>query len=247
MQTGKIRSFKIITLSLLFTAYTCGRAIIKSMLRNISRKWCDEELQRWVNRLKNLLDIKLKIYNPHKVEPQPGQATILMCNHSSLFDIPLSLLAFPNHSVRMLSKKQIANIPIMGGGMIAAEFPLIDRENRKQAIRDLKVVEDLLKTGIVMWIAPEGTRSADGKLGKFKKGGFITAISTKATIIPMGIRGVSNILPARTKNFNLGQNAEIHIGKPINAGKYQLSQKDELSREVYAAIQELLGVSRAYA
>jgi 1-acyl-sn-glycerol-3-phosphate acyltransferase len=241
MQASKIRSLWIILLSLIFTAYTCGKASIKSMCGIITRKWCDEELQRWINRLIKLVRIKYKVINPHKVEPQANEATIIMCNHSSLFDIPLSLLAFPNHSIRMLSKKEIAKIPIMGSGMIAAEFPLIDRNNRRQAIKDLAAVKDLLKTGIVMWIAPEGTRSHDGKLGKFKKGGFITAISTGAKIIPIGIRGAAEILPARTHRFNINQKAELHIGKPIDASEYKLANKDALLAEVHSSIKELVG------
>jgi len=240
MQAGKLRTLWIIILSLLYMAYTCGYASIKSMLGIINRKWSDEELQRLAKRLTKLLRIHCKIINPHHVEPQPGQPTIIMCNHSSLFDIPLSLLAFPKHSIRMLAKKELSKIPIMGSGMIAAEFPFIDRNNRRQAIKDLAVVKTLLQSGIVMWIAPEGTRSKDGHLGPFKKGGFITAIATGATIIPIGIRGASDILPARTHRFNLNQHAELHIGQPIDAAKYTLADKDILLHEVHQSIQALV-------
>ena len=164
-----------------------------------------------------------------------------MCNHASLFDIPLSLQAFPTTSLRMLAKKELSRIPIMGGGMVAAEFPFIDRKNRRQAIQDLEKVKHLLESGIVMWIAPEGTRSETGALAPFKKGGFITAIKTNALIIPMGIRGANQILPARTRQFRLNQQAELHIGKPIDASRFDLDHKDALITEVHQAIQDLLG------
>lgn len=241
MKASKIHTLWIIILSLLYTAYTCGYATVKSVRGTITRKWCDEELQRWVKRLIKLVRIHCKVINPHHVEPQKGQPTIIMCNHSSLFDIPLSFLAFPKHSIRMLSKKELAKIPIMGGGMIAAEFPLIDRHNRRQAVKDLAQVKELLKTGIVMWIAPEGTRSKDGKIASFKKGGFITAITTGATIIPIGIRGANDILPARTHQFNINQHAELHIGQPIDASKFTLANKNALLNEVYQSIQQLVG------
>ena len=92
-----------------------------------------------------------------------------------------------------------------------------------------------------MWIAPEGTRSKDGKLAPFKKGAFIMAISAKATIIPMGIRGAHHILPARTHQFNLNQTAEIHIGKAIDAGRFTLDNKEELIKEVFQSMQALVG------
>ncbi len=240
MRASKIRTIWIIVLSGIFTAYTCGKSTIKALLGITSRKWCNEELQRWSDRLLRLVKVNYKIINPHKTKPKAGKATIIMCNHASLYDIPLSLKAFPDQSVRMLSKKEIAKIPIMGKGMIAAEFPTIDRDNRRQAIQDLEKVKKLLEDGITMWIAPEGTRSKDGKLGQFKKGAFITAISTKATIIPIGISGANNILPARSKTFNLEQTTEIRIGAAIDASQYSLKNKDELLLIVREEMQKLL-------
>lgn len=240
MPASKLRALWIIFLSAIFTAHTCGKSTIKYLLGVTSRKWCNEELQRWATRLLNLVKVNYKILNPYNVKPKHGTATIIMCNHASLYDIPLSLKVFPDKSVRMLSKKEIANIPIMGKGMIAAEFPTIDRENRRQAIKDLERVKTMLEDDIVMWIAPEGTRSKDGKLGEFKKGAFITAISTKANIIPIAIVGANNILPARSKSFNLNQTVEIHIGKEIDTSQYSLSQKEELLKRVYNEMQLLL-------
>jgi len=216
MRISQIRTFWIMVLSAFYTGSACIRSICKATFGKMDRNWADKVIQQWVERLLDLVGVKIKRVNPHQVEPQKGEATIIMCNHSSLYDIPLSLKAFPNHSIRMLAKKELSRIPLMGKGMHAAEFPFIDRKNRRQAIKDLAYVKELMESGIVMWIAPEGTRSKDGKVAKFKKGAFITAIQAKAKIIPMGIRGAFDILPARTYRFNINQTAEIHIGKPID-------------------------------
>lgn len=240
MKAGKLHSIWIILMSFLYMANTCGRAILKSWFGTINRQWCSEELQRWASRMLHLLRIRCKVVNPHRVKPQKGVATILMCNHSSLFDIPLSLQAFPTSPIRMLAKKELSKIPIMGGGMVAAEFPFIDRKNRRQAIADLAHVKQLLESGIVMWIAPEGTRSPTGELAPFKKGGFITAIKTGATIIPIGIRGANQILPARSRQFRLNHYAEIHIGKPIDASRFNMDNKEQLMEKVFQEIQQLI-------
>jgi len=241
MKTSKLRTLWIIILSALFTANTCGRSVVMRLLGKTSRPWVDATLRLFVDRILNLVRVKCVVFNPYQTEPQAGQPTIIMCNHSSLYDIPLSFRAFPNHSIRMLAKKEMAKIPIMGKGMTAAEFPFIDRKNRRQAIKDLEMVRQLLESGIVMWIAPEGTRSKDGKLAPFKKGGFITAIKAKAMIIPIGIRGAFDILPAHTYQFNLNKTAEIHIGKGIDASKFTLETKDELITQVVDSIKELAG------
>jgi 1-acyl-sn-glycerol-3-phosphate acyltransferase len=242
MKTSKIRTLWIMILSAIYTLNTTGQAIVKKFMGNANRAWVDKTLHTWDRRILNLVQVKCNIINPYNVEPQAGQPTIIMCNHSSLYDIPLSMRAFPNHSIRMLAKKELSKIPIVGTGMTAAEFPFIDRKNRRQAMKDLEAMKQLLASGIVMWIAPEGTRSKDGKLAPFKKGAFITAIQANAIIIPIGIRGAYDILPARTFQFNIDQTAEVHIGKPIDASKFTLENKDVLINEVFQSIKHLIGL-----
>lgn len=239
MKASQARTYWIILASITITGYTCFKSIIKAALSLINRPWVDKTLNQFANNLLNLVGVTCKVVNPHKIKPLPGQPTIIMCNHSSLYDIPLSLKAFPNASVRMLAKLELSKIPIMGKGMRAAEFVFIDRKNKQQVIKDLAKVHELLISGIIMWIAPEGTRSADGKLAAFKKGGFITAIKAKATIIPIGIRGANKILPAKSKQFNLNQAVEIHIGEPIDASQFTLETKEKLMAITHQSIKEL--------
>lgn len=241
MKTGIFRTVWIMFVSVLYTANTCGQSVIAKLFGKSNRPWVDKTFHIWAKRILNLVKVDYQIINPHQVKPMAGKATIVMCNHSSLYDIPLSVCAFPANSLRMLAKKELSKIPIMGKGMTAAEFPFIDRKNRKQAIADLAAVKQLLESGIVMWIAPEGTRSKNGKLAPFKKGGFVAAIETKATIIPIGIRGAFDILPSRTYQFNLYQHAEIHIGTPVDASNYTMDNRDALVAEVYQTMKQLVG------
>lgn len=241
MKTSKLYTWWIIILSVLYTAITSAKAIIKQLFGTINREWVDKQMGVWVEQILKLTGMKVKIINPHHVAPKKDQPTIIMCNHSSLFDIPISLKAFTGESIRMLAKKELSKVPIMAGGMKAAEFPFVDRKNRAQAIKDLNYVQTLMESGIVIWIAPEGTRSKDGKVSKFKKGGFITAIQSKATIIPIGIRGAYDILPPRTRKLNLNQTAEVHIGEPIDASQYTLNNKEELIDKTYRMIKTLAG------
>ncbi|KTD14595.1 1-acyl-sn-glycerol-3-phosphate acetyltransferase [Legionella gratiana] len=241
MKINQFRTAWVICALMFYTAVTSIRCIFKYFLSTLNRSWTDKAIHHWVDQLLNEVQVEYKVINPFNIQPQAGKATIIMCNHSSAYDIPLAFKAFPNHSIRMLSKKELAKIPLMGKAMAAAEFPFIDRKNKYQAIKDLAFAQQLMESGIVMWIAPEGTRSKDGKLGPFKKGGFITAIQSNATIIPIGIRGANNILPARSFNIHLKQKAEIHIGKPIDASQFTLENKDRLIKQTFNAIKELVG------
>ena len=241
MKIGRIQTIWIFLTLAGYTGIACFKSICKYFFGTPNRAWVDKTLHHWCDQLLNQIQVNYTVINPLNVQPKPKQPTIIMCNHSSLYDIPLSFKAFPKHSIRMLAKKELSRIPIMGKGMAAAEFPFIDRKNRYQAMRDLEYVQELMKSGIVIWIAPEGTRSKNGQVASFKKGAFISAIKAKATIIPIGIRGAFDIIPARTFRINLQQQAEIHIGEPIDTTCYTLENKQALVNKTYAEIKKLVG------
>jgi len=240
-KAGFFRTKWVIIASLYYIAATCSRAVLRSYFGKTTRAWVDARMQLWAKQTLGLWNIACTVHNPKNVAPKPGQPTIIMCNHSSLFDIPLCYHAFPKTSLRMLAKKEMSKYPIMGRGMRASEFPFVDRKNRRQAIKDMKYIHELLEGGIVMWISPEGTRAMDGHVGPFKKGGFITAIHTNATIIPIGVRGAFDIIPAKTYDFYLNKAAEVHIGEPIDASQFTLDNKEELIKITRASIKKLAG------
>jgi 1-acyl-sn-glycerol-3-phosphate acyltransferase len=204
------------------------------------RKDGDGLLTWWSSGLVNAVHIKKTVFNPHNVRIEPGKRYIIMSNHRSHYDIPLTILSLPA-SIRMLTKKELFRIPLWGRGMAAGEFISIDRHNIEQAKKDLEKARGKMEDGIVLWIAPEGTRSRTGRMGTFKKGGFILAIEAGAQIIPLGIRGSEKVLPPKTWEFFLNQEVDIHVGKPIDASAYTLENRDELVEVVRREISALCG------
>ena len=218
----------------------CSRAVWKSLTKTTSRAWVDQAAHNWAARLVKAARIKVTVFNPHTVDFHAARPMVVMCNHTSLYDIPLSFAAVPG-SLRMLAKKELSNVPFMGQGMKAAEFLFVDRNNRKQAFKDMEIVKEKMESGIIVWIAPEGTRSKTGKLGPFKKGAFLTAMDAKALIIPIGIRGANTVMPPKTWQLWLDQPAEVHIGEPIDTAEYSSKTRDELIERVRLSILELSG------
>ncbi|MDT8273755.1 MAG: lysophospholipid acyltransferase family protein [Desulfomonilia bacterium] len=215
-------------------------ALYKQMLKTLTRPYADAVLRWWAGYLLKAVNASYTVYNDHKVTIEPGTAYIIMSNHRSHYDIPLIFSALPG-SIRMLTKKELFKVPIWGRGLKTAEFLSIDRQNTEQAIRDLEFAKEKMKTGVVLWVAPEGTRTRTGRLGEFKKGGFVLAIQMGASIIPVGIRGSEKILKPKTWDFFLGQEVEVHIGKPIDASAYTLEQRSELMADVRSEILRLSG------
>jgi len=208
--------------------------------RGYPRKDGDGLLHWWSNGLVNAVRIKKTVFDPFSIRIEPGKGYIIMSNHRSHYDIPLTILSLPA-SIRMLTKKELFKIPLWGRGMAAGEFICIDRKNIEQAKQDLKKAREKMEDGIVLWISPEGTRSRTGRMGPFKKGGFILAIEAGAQIIPVGIRGSEKVLQPETWEFFLDQKVEVYIGKPIDASAYTLEHKDKLIEVVRREISVLCG------
>jgi len=204
------------------------------------RWYGDIGLKWWAGKCIDAVRIDFTVIDPHQVRIEPGKRYIIMSNHRSHYDIPLLTLTMPG-SLRMLTKKELFKIPIYGPGLTAGEFISIDRSDLEQAKKDLAFAREKMESGIVLWIAPEGTRSRTGRMGPFKKGGFIMAIESGATIIPVGIQGSETVLKPKTWEFFLRQKVAITIGSPIEASAYAMEQKDQLLEDVRESIARLCG------
>lgn len=170
----------------------------------------------------------------------PDRVYLYMSNHESVMDIPLIFAAAPR-APRMVTKAELFKVPIWGPALKVAGFIAIDRTNRAQAIKSLASAKATMESGINVWIAPEGTRSRDGSLLPFKKGGFMLALETGATIMPVGIVGARNIVRPKSLRSYLDQDVVVRFGEPIDASGYTLEQREELMARVRSAIEALRG------
>ena len=229
----------IMVRSLWTTFYYSVYVIVNSLLGRLTRQRVNAVIQVWSGSLLNIVKAQFSI-NGKIPKQQPGRRYILMSNHASHYDIPITMRAFPDYCIRMIAKKELFRVPVWGKAMRQAEFISIDRENRKQALLDLEFAKQKLSSGITTWAAPEGTRTRTGELGAFKKGPVVLAIQTEAIIIPFAIKGSRNILPADTWTFSTGESIEINIGEPIDAQTYTLKQRNELLERVEQAIHALV-------
>ena len=240
MKASFIQKLWIVTVTVSSTLAICFLVFYLRLTRTYNREYADSVLRWWSGVLLRVAGVSWEVSNPHNVTVKQGRPHIIMVNHRSYYDIPLSFVSLPG-SIRMLTKKELFKIPIWGKGMKAAEFISIDRHNLEQALRDLEEARKIMQSGIVLWLAPEGTRSRSGKLQDFKKGGFMLALQTGAVIIPVGIKGSETILPPDTYDFVFGRKIEVNIGEPIDASLYTIEQREALMQNVRQAIEGLCG------
>lgn len=228
---GKFRTLMIMLQSGGSLLWYSAWMVFLSLIGRLSRKDVDYYQRKWAQKTLDIVKLTYTLHNPYQVDFNSGAKYLLMCNHASHYDIPLSMVAIDG-SIRMLTKKELFRVPIWGSALRCCEYVSIDRNNRTQALKDLEKAKEKLESGILLWVAPEGTRSRTGKLQPFKKGGFMLALQTQATIVPITITGTYDVLPPKTWRFLLNKHADVYIGKPIYAGDYTLETRDELMTEV---------------
>ena len=159
---------------------------------------------------------------------------IYMANHQSNFDIPV-LLGHLKVQFRWLAKVELFKIPIFGRAMRKAGYISIDRYNRESAFESLKAAAKKIKSGVSVLIFPEGTRSRDGKIQPFKKGGFVLAIDSGVPIVPVVITGTRPIMTKGKFRVNAGH-VKMVIHEPIDTSAYTRETKEALMESVRRVI-----------
>jgi len=164
----------------------------------------------------------------------PSQSYIYMANHQSNFDIPVLLAHLPVQ-FRWLAKAELFKIPIFGRAMRGAGYVEIDRFNQESAFKSLDMAAGKLKNGVSIMMFPEGTRSRDGKIRPFKKGGFVMAIDSGEPIVPVIIKGTWPIMAKSSLRINAGD-VTLQIERPIRTTGYTRDTKQDLVESVRSVI-----------
>lgn len=197
----------------------------------------DRRLERWSRAIVERAHIRLSVEGLARATP--GESFVLMSNHQSLYDIPVIYQAL-GRRIRMVAKQELFRVPLWGRAMHRAGFIALDRENRERSRQTLLASSGFLHEGTSIWIAPEGTRSKDGRLGEFRKGGFHLALQSGCRILPITIIGTRAVLPAKGAHITDGCSVRVVVHEPVDAQAYGEPRRDELVSAVRSAIQSAL-------
>ena len=233
------RLYRLLAMLRCFSLFSsaCFSVSLRSRFKKIDRETINQYLHAYAVKILRVLKAKYKITHVDQFHYLPNQPRIYMSNHASLFDTPL-YYATLHDTIRTVAKKELTHLPIIGRAIKDAEHAIVDRKARGKNQYFYENAKKKLSEGVALWIFPEGTRSRDGKLLPFRLGGFRLAIETSAQIIPVGIVGTRNILPADKMLPNLHQSLEIRLGQPIDARDFATPEK--LLEAVEQAIEVLI-------
>lgn len=179
--------------------------------------------------------VSLRVNGLNHIDPR--RHYVFMVNHQSNIDIPVLLQSLPGFQLRWLAKKEMLWVPFLGWAMWAARHIAVDRGDRNDALRSLKKAQERMAGGISIVFFPEGTRSSDGGLLPFKRGGFLLAVKTQTLIVPVTINGSGKILAKGDWRLRAGE-IQVTVGTPVSVEDYRPGNLRALStrvRELIAA------------
>ncbi len=180
--------------------------------------------------------VRLRVEGASRVGAGP---VVFMANHESWLDIPALLVAIPGQ-VRFLAKRSLFGIPFLGWAMRAMGFIPVDRENRRTAIKSFDEAAARIRAGRSVLVFPEETRTPDGSLLPFQRGGFLIALKAGLPIVPVGIEGARRVLAKGSYLVRPGR-IVVRFGEPLPTAGLGVTSKGELMERVRAAILELRG------
>jgi 1-acyl-sn-glycerol-3-phosphate acyltransferase len=140
-----------------------------------------------------ILGLRIEVAGIDRI--RPGTPCVFMANHESFLDGPILFAVIPG-LVRVILKKEVFRIPVVGPGMRSVGFVPVDRKGARGGPQSIERAARLMAgRGYSYLVFPEGTRSRDGRLQPFRRGGFFLALAGGAPIVPVTIRGTFALMP----------------------------------------------------
>ena len=195
-------------------------------------------LARWWSRLL-LWSSGVLVRVEHLAPLRRGQVYVFLCNHQSLFDIPVLLATLPMPA-RFLAKRELFRIPVFGWSLKVGGFIPVERGG-KSAGDSFRAAAERVRSGGSVLMFPEETRSTDGNLLPFKRGGFLLAQKAGLPMVPVGIHGTLGVRPRHSYRIHPGR-VLVRYGEPLPPPGSGRGGSAASIAQVRAKIAELAGV-----
>jgi 1-acyl-sn-glycerol-3-phosphate acyltransferase len=190
----------------------------------------------WARILAFMAPMRVRVEGRENIDPR--QSYVLVSNHQSQFDI-LVLYGWLGVDFKWVMKQELRSVPGIGMACDRLGHIFIDRSNHAAAMATLDAAKKKIVDGTSVMFFPEGTRSRDGKLKRFKKGAFRMAVNLGLPILPLTVTGTRDVLPADTSNLMPGS-ARLIIHPPVPVEDKTVDDCPQLSNKVREIIASAL-------
>ncbi len=160
----------------------------------------------------------------------PNETYVMVANHQSLLDILVLFRLFCHF--KWVSKIENFRIPFVGWNMRLNEYIELKRGDKSSIATMLRACRETLGTGSSIMMFPEGTRSSNGKLRKFKSGAFDLAKDTHRPLLPIVVRGTASALPKKGLIFRGRHEIQIEVLDAIAYESFAAEPTEELMQRV---------------
>lgn len=232
-----IRTLWVYIVGLLATLWYSGGVVVRTYLwrRNLMCA-CDRAARNWAKAMIRAAGVKVVLEGTENLSKDSPQ--IIVANHQSWFDV-FALGAELPVRYRFVAKKELEEIPVFGKAWTGCGHISVDRGNREAAIASMEeAFQNMREEGLTMILFPEGTRSMDGRLQKFKKGAFVLAVQGQVPLVPVAVVGSREVMPKGGKRVRPGT-VTLRIGRPIPTEGTTLRDRNRLLKASRKAILQL--------
>jgi 1-acyl-sn-glycerol-3-phosphate acyltransferase len=206
----------------LYGAAACGAALLDR-----SGRTTREIGGAWSRALLRLLRVEVLTEG---LEHVPAGPAVYAANHASALDI---LVVFGHLPVdfRIVYKRSLSLVPLVGWAIWLGGHLPIDRSHPFRARRSLEAAARRIRGGTSVVVFPEGTRSPDETVRRFKRGSFGLAIAAGVPVVPVSLAGVKGVVPRGLPSLRPGTvRAVLH--PPVPVAGHSAEDAEALAEEV---------------
>lgn len=171
------------------------------------------------------------------------QSFLFLSNHQSIYDIPVLFWHLP-YQVRILAKASLGRFPFLGWHLRRSGHVLVDRS--KPGNSTMLQIKELMRQHVSILVFPEGTRSADGRVARFRGGIVMLAIESGLPIVPVAVEGTRHVM-LKGRLMTCPGHVRVRVLPPVSTEGWKAAQARELAavveQQVRAAVEQFQGAS----
>lgn len=162
---------------------------------------------------------------------------VYAANHTSYMDTPVIFSTLP-FQFRILAKKELWTMPFIGWHLNRSGQIPVDTVSSNSTVSSLGAAVRALRSGMPLFVFPEGARTPDGTTQPFLAGAAFLAIRAQVPLVPIALSGVYDLLPIHTRHFYPGE-IMLRVGEPISTSGMTLRQVEELNTQLRESIERM--------
>lgn len=191
----------------------------------------------WSRLILKTTGVRVRISGLDKLEPSGSY--VFAANHQSIYDIPILFASLP-YQLRIVAKESLGRLPFLGWHLRWSGHLLVDRSNPGAGV--VKRMARMINERHSLIVFPEGTRSVDGAVARFKGGSFVLALEARVPVVPISIAGSRHVMTKGRLTVRPGD-VRVTVHAPIELSEV----KRDGVRALAGSVQEIVrrGVEEA--